>query len=299
MTRPSILSLGECMVELSPDGPGRFKQSFAGDTFNTAWYLRRVLADDWRVGYATCVGHDALSDAMVAFMEASRIDTSAIRRVTRRTVGLYMIHRSNGERSFTYWRSESAARELAADPAFLTTAMEGQRLIYFSGITLAILSSAGRSSLLNCLRAVRAAGSTVAFDPNLRPALWDDLPTMRTTITEAASGADIILPSFDDEQHHFYDRDPHGTIARYRTVGADAVIVKNGAGPVAAWDRLEGMLEHHPKAVIPNDTTAAGDSFNAGFLAARLQGRALRPAIKAGAELAARVVQCPGALVDI
>jgi 2-dehydro-3-deoxygluconokinase len=121
-----ILSIGECMVELSPDGPGRFRQGFAGDTFNAAWYLRRLLPDDWQVGYATCVGTDPLSDSMVAFMTRSGIDTAAVRRVPARTVGLYMIHLLNGERSFSYWRGDSAARQLAADPEAMSRAMHGK-----------------------------------------------------------------------------------------------------------------------------------------------------------------------------
>ncbi len=111
----AFLALGECMVELSNAGDGLYRRGFAGDTFNTAWYMRRLLPQDWTVGYATCVGTDAISDAMLAFLAGEGIDVSAIRRVPDRTVGLYMITTENGERSFSYWRGESAARTLGDD----------------------------------------------------------------------------------------------------------------------------------------------------------------------------------------
>ncbi len=299
MTGGRVLSIGECMVELSPDGPGRFRQGFAGDTFNSAWYLRQVLPADWQVGYATCVGTDALSDSMVDFMADAGIDTAAIRRLPDRTVGLYMIHLRDGERSFSYWRGDSAARQLAADAGALARAMQGRDLILFSGITLAILQEDHRATLLSALGDARSNGCRIAFDPNLRPRLWPDAGTMRQAVTQAAGVADIALPSFDEEALHFGDTDPQATIARYRKAGATTVAVKNGADMMTAWDAALGSAEMRPEKVTPRDTTAAGDSFNAGFLGARLQGRGLAEALRAGAALAGRVVQAPGALVAV
>ncbi len=297
MMRQSILSVGECMVELSPDGPSRYRQGFAGDTFNTAWYLRRLLPAPWRVGYATCLGEDALSDEMLRFIKSSGIETENIRRLPGLTVGIYMIHLAAGERTFTYWREQSAARHLADDPDVLLKLVSGQRLVFISGITLAILPPTGRAALLSCLRTAREAGSTVAFDPNLRPALWEDLATMRHAVAKAAGVADVVLPSFDEEAAHFGDKAPLDTIARYRQAGAAVVAVKNADKPSVAWDSASGTATYSPERVTPRDTTAAGDAFNAGFLAARLQGRGLTSAVEAGAALARKVVQAPGALI--
>jgi 2-dehydro-3-deoxygluconokinase len=297
MMRQSILSVGECMVELSPDGPSRYRQAFAGDTFNTAWYLRRLLPRTWRVGFATCVGEDAVSKDMLRFMKASGIETEAIRRLPGLTVGLYMIHLAAGERTFTYWRGASAARHLAANPDVLLKLVSGHGLVFLSGVTLAILPPAGRAALLSCLRTVRETGSIVAFDPNLRPALWQDIATMRHAIVEAAGVADVVLPSFDEESAHFGDKAPQDTIARYQQSGAVVVVVKNADKPSVAWDSVSGTTAYSPDPVTPRDTTAAGDAFNAGFLAARLQGSGLISAVEAGAALARKVVQAPGALV--
>lgn len=294
-----FVSLGECMVEMAPRRDGGFGMGFAGDTFNTAWYARRALPRSWDVDYVTAVGTDRISQEMLDFIAAAGIGTGHVVRVPDRTVGLYMILLDGAERSFAYWRSVSAARLLAEDPARLAAALEGARLAYVSGITLAIVAPEGRARLLAALAAARAAGTTVAFDPNLRPRLWPSDAAMREAITEAARHADIALPSFDDEKTHFGDADPAATARRYAGLGARLVVVKNAGGEMAAL--VDGTASTHPpveaQAVV--DTTAAGDSFNAAFLAAHLTGAPLDDAVQAGARLAAEVIGARGALVEV
>lgn len=300
MKTKTFLSLGECMVELSPTGTDSFKMGFAGDTFNTAWYARHFLRPDWKVSYGSCVGMDALSGKMLDFMETAQIDISTVRRMPDRTVGLYMIQLKDGERSFSYWREQSAARTLAQDEIWLKQVVGSADVIYFSGITLAILPDDGaRTRFCQSLAAVRQAGKQVVFDTNMRPGLWPDVDAMRRGITLGASVADIVLPSFDEEAAHFGDDRLEKTASRYANAGAKLVIVKNGAGPLLIWEEETGAQQFAPVPVAHVvDTTAAGDSFNAGFLAAYLQGRPLTQAVRSGMELAARVVQAKGALVD-
>ena len=95
------------MAELAPSGgPGAFQLGFAGDTFNTAWYMAQI-APGIEVSYLTAVGEDTLSDDMRAFFRASGINDAHVRTIKGATVGLYLIHLENGERSFSYWRSRS------------------------------------------------------------------------------------------------------------------------------------------------------------------------------------------------
>lgn len=295
----NVLALGECMVELAPVGQDLYRQGFAGDTFNTAWYLRRLLPAGWTVAYGSCVGTDAISDRMLAFMAAAGIETTGVRRVVGTTVGLYLISLEGGERSFNYWRSTSAARNLAADPEWLEGLLAQRRVILISGITLAILPEQDRLTLAAALLRARAAGSTIVLDPNLRPGLWLDTGTMRATVTAAARVADIVVPSFDEERTYFGDASPLDTVERYRSLGAEMVVVKNGADEIVAWDLDQGAATFSPRPVPPVDTTAAGDSFNAGFLAARLLGADLDTALASGAAVSAQVVQAPGALVAV
>ena len=293
-----VICIGECMVELAPTGDGTFRMGFAGDTMNTAWYLRRRLSPDWEVDYLTAVGTDAISDRMVAFLSGAGIGTDQVARRVDRTVGLYLIELTGGERSFAYWRGESAARTLAADGMALASALDGARLAYLSGITLAILPEGDRAGLLDALAVFRAAGGTVAFDPNLRPRLWSSGEAMCAAVMQAAGVADIALPSFDDEAQWFGDSDPAATAARYAGAGVATVVVKNGAGPILC--RADGAEVWADPVPVPEvvDSTAAGDSFNAGYLAARLAGNAQAEAVAAGAWLAARVIGGRGALVE-
>lgn len=294
-----IVSLGECMVEMAPlDAPGTYAMGFAGDTLNTAWYLRRRLPADWRVDYVTCVGTDAVSERMLGFLADAGIGTAHVARLPDRTVGLYLIELRDGERSFSYWRGESAARLLARDPARLGAALAGADVAYLSGITMAILNEHDRWTLLAALSDLRAAGGRVVFDPNLRPRLWPDTAQMCRSIMETAALADIALPSHEDEAAAFGDVSAEATARRYEQAGVAVVVVKNGPANVVSL--VDGVLAQHPIAPVTPvvDTTAAGDSFNAGFLAAHLSGAAIADAVRAGAKVAAHVIAARGALVE-
>lgn len=295
---PRLLSIGEAMVELGQsDQPGLWRLGIAGDTLNTAWYLRRLLGADWQVDYLSRVGTGAFSQRMVDFLAAEGIGTDHVGRDPDREIGLYAISLTNGERSFAYWRDTSAARRLADDPAMLDAALDGAAVAYVSGITAAILPPEGRANLLAALARARAGGTRIVFDPNLRPRLWPDAAAMRQGISDAAAGADLVLPSFDDEAAHFGDPDPQATVARYLALGAGQVVVKNGGGPIrfGGHDGDGVVTDLEPE--TPVDSTAAGDSFNAGYLSAWLSGAECAAAIAAGHALSRRVIRHRGALV--
>lgn len=294
-----IVSIGECMGELSETGsPGMLSMGFAGDTLNTAYYLRHSLGEDWQVDYVSAAGTDGLSDRMVDFLKSEGIGTDHVRRLADKTIGLYYITLKDGERSFTYWRNDSAARRLASDPAALNRALEGADLAYWSGITLAILSNQDRLALIEALGQFAGKGGTVVFDPNLRPRLWDNPETMRGWVHRAAAVSDLCLPSFEDEATWFGDADAAATARRYQAEGARRIIVKNGADDVTfAGGSGELFRFSVPSVEHVVDTTAAGDSFNAGYLVAELNGASIENAVAAGARLAGRVIGARGALV--
>ncbi len=298
MTR--IVAIGECMVEMAPLAQaGTYQMGFAGDTMNTAWYLRKLLPDTDQIDYLTAVGTDAISDQMVGFFNDAGIGTTHIERQADKTVGLYMVQLQDGERSFSYWRGQSAARALAQDDAALNRSLAGADMAYFSGITIAILPDEDRHRLMSALAAFRANGGEVVFDPNLRPRLWNSPEQMTTAVMEAAAISDTVLPSHEDEATWFADADPAATAQRYADSGASMIIVKNGAGQMLAWH--DGEVSHHTPSTVAKvvDTTAAGDSFNAGFLAGRVGGKSVADSVNAAAKLAAKVVQARGALVSI
>ena len=295
-----FLGIGECMVELAATGaPGSYRQGFAGDVFNTLWYAARALPQGWQVRFFTGLGVDPLSQELADFASAAGVDCAHAPRFEGAMPGLYMIRLERGERRFLYWRGQSAARRMLADPAVLETQIAGADLVYLSGITLAILPPPARATLIALMAQARTAGKVVAFDPNIRPALWEDLPTIRETVTRAAGAASVILPSFDDETATFGDAAPGDTVARYLGAGCPLVVVKNGASPVVTG--TGAGIQTHPTPPLEGpmiDSTAAGDSFNAAFLAAWQNGADLPQAISAGQALAARVLKGHGALVE-
>lgn len=295
-----FLSIGEAMVELSRSAAGDdlWRQGFAGDTLNTAWYLRACLPDTWQVDYLTRLGQDPFSPRLLEFLREGRIGTDYVSIDPVRSVGLYAIELHEGERSFAYWRGQSAARLLAEDTALLDRAFAEADAVYLSGITLAILPEVGRKALISRLIVAREKGKLTAFDPNLRPGLWDDAETMRRWLTRAAEGAQILLPSFDDEARWFGDASLSACAARWMAAGAQEVVVKNGGGTIGSLDQ-SGYREIAVTLKRPVDSAGAGDSFNAGYLSARLSGEDCVAAVHFGHAIAGEVIASPGAIVRI
>ncbi|MDY8110318.1 sugar kinase [Fulvimarina sp. 2208YS6-2-32] len=294
-----FLSIGECMIELSGGGaPDAWRMGFAGDTLNTLWYAKAGLdPKQGPVAYLTALGTDDFSDRILAFLRDNAISVDLIRRVPDRRPGLYMIEQKHGDRHFTYWRERSAARRLADDPVHLDTAIGSAKLVYFSGISLAILSPRKRTDLIERLAAARANGQIVAYDPNIRPVLWESGEAMRETIMRGAGAASIVLPSFDDEAGAFGDATPADTVERYRAIGADIVAVKNAGAPVLLDDRTSRSEIQTRSDVQVLDATGAGDSFNGAFLAAYIRTASASEAARAGCDMAARVIAVRGALM--
>jgi 2-dehydro-3-deoxygluconokinase len=286
------------MVELSRGGDGRFTASCGGDTFNTAIYLARAGVN---VAYATALGDDPHSDGIVAMAAAEGVKTELMLRVPGRLPGLYMIETdSKGERSFRYWRGEAPARELFEHKDWnrIAEAMMAARLVYFSGITLSLYSNTGLGRLLAIVEMARRQGAKIVFDGNFRPQGWKgDLPRTRTVFMEALKRVDVALPTYDDEAVLWGDPSPEATVERLQAFGIGEIVVKNGphSALVAAGGRQEFIAPG--EVVEPVDTTAAGDTFNAAYIAARLEGENPGNAAAAGHKLAAEKVRHRGAIM--
>lgn len=291
----SVVSIGECMVELARGDDQRFSLSYGGDTFNTAVYLARAGID---VSYATALGDDPYSAGLMALARHETVDTGLIAIVPGRMPGLYLIETINGERTFHYWRDRSPARELFELPQANTIAGALNRagVVYFSAITLSLYSQLGLARLAAALQQARSAGTLIAMDGNYRPRGWLNPEHARDTIGRFWSLADVALPTFDDEAQLWGDIDPQATAVRLFARGAKEVAVKLGsagalAGVSGALARVAPLT-----AVEPIDTTGAGDSFNAAYLAARLRDQPIEAAAHAGNALAGIVIRHRGAI---
>lgn len=292
-----FVSIGECMVEMAATGEGTFRQGFAGDTFNTAFYARRALGPDWIVSYFTAVGDDNVSRRMLDFMDGHGVDTSRILRLEGRMPGLYLIELDNGERSFAYWRDTSAAKMLADDEDALQEAIADADAIYFSGITLAILPAEARVRLLTVLNRAKSRGALVAFDSNIRLRLWRSKADLQDAIHAAAQVSTLALPTVPDELEVFAERDQDAVASRYLADGVSEVVVRAGSdAALLMWPGGRKRIAPDVR-VTPVDTTGAGDSFNGSYLASRLQGDEPEEATRQAHATAARVIQHYGALI--
>jgi 2-dehydro-3-deoxygluconokinase len=292
------ICVGEVLMELARGADGRFALSCSGDAFNTAVYLARAGVN---VGFATAIGDDPYSDSILALSAAEGVARDLMLRVPGRLPGICLAENGpSGERTVRYWREGSPAGDLFELPDWMRLAesLVSARLIYFSGITLSLYSSNGLGRFLAVLEVARQRGAKVAFDGNFRPRGWKgDLGRTRTVFIETLKRVDIALPAFDDEAVLWGDASPEMTVARLQAFGIGEIVVKNG--PHSALVASAGAQEFVPvpEVVVPVDATAAGDGFNAGYLAARLGGHDPAQAAGAAHRLAGDVIRHPGALL--
>ena len=297
-----IALIGECMIELNGAPFGAMTQTFGGDSLNTAVYLARVAGEKVAIDYVSALGCDAISQGMLERWQQEGVGTDLVLRDETRQPGLYLIQLDEqGERTFLYWRNQSAARYMMqhADFGKIEASLVDVDMVYLSGISIAILPAEDRSKLITLLAALRAKGVEVAFDSNYRPALWRDADEARECYREIFAITDLALVTNDDEANLWGDSDEQATLNRLQAAGVKKAVVKMGAKGNLYQEFGAGELEAiatTPVEVVI-DTTSAGDSFNAGFLAGYLQDKDAQQCSRQGHQLAGIVIQHKGAII--
>ena len=293
--------IGECMVEISGTLPAPLQLSFAGDTFNTAAYLARLLDKQGdRVEYLTGLGTDMLSLSMRAFFESCKVGIGYIRTIENRTPGLYLIEiAKGGERSFHYWRDEAAAKFFLDDISrddFVKELLSFTG-IYLSGISVAVLSEIGKSVLYDSLTEAKKSGLKIFFDSNYRPSLWPNRDVAQKAFERIIPLVDIALLT-DTDITQLYNVQPGGIEPLLARFNLPEIVIKRGSEPCIIYHNGDCLGVPALKVPTAVDTTAAGDSFNAAYLAARLKGLPVKQAAQWGHQLAAQVIQHHGAIID-
>lgn len=294
-----FVAVGECMVELVQLDKRTCQVGFAGDTLNALIYAKRWMPSV-TCSFFSAIGTDNFSTQMLDFFAENDIATQAVFQSRSRNVGLYSIVTDHcGERSFDYWRDQSAAKSMMCLYRAQQPDLGAVDMLYFSGIALGILSDGDKDELFAMLRHYRKQGATIAFDPNYRASMWSDVEHARFWYDNAYRIANIALPGMDDHlavyDHHTTDQ----VVAHLNKLGCDEFVLK--ASKAGMFGYQDGELVHHqPFNPAPQqvDSTAAGDSFAGVYLVNRLAGTDVANSMLAADAVAREVVQHKGAIVD-
>jgi 2-dehydro-3-deoxygluconokinase len=292
-----VVLFGECMLELRQAKDGVMHQSFAGDTYNTAVYMKRTFADQ-NVSFMSALGQDAVSQQLMAACTSESLNNAHIFAKSERNPGIYMVQTDEeGERSFLYWRDASAAKQVMqyVDEQAIEELCKAD-LFFFSGISLAILEPQDRPAFWAMLAKLKAADVKVGFDPNYRPRLWSGPEEAKAEFAKAYAASDIMMPGVDDFSQLYGIETLDDILAFCRPYNIEELVLKNG--PKSVYCQLDGELTHVSITPVTNvvDTTSAGDSFNGVYLGARLAGQDLASSVKLAAAAAGIVIQHPGAI---
>ncbi|MGF1684128.1 sugar kinase [Photobacterium minamisatsumaniensis] len=297
-----IAIIGECMIELNGAPFGAMHQTYGGDSLNTAVYMARTAGKSVNIDYISALGCDAISDGMLQRWQQEGINTDHVLRDESRQPGLYLIQLDEqGERTFLYWRNQSAARYLVRHPDFekVESHLKTVDMVYVSGISLAILPAEDRQQLVSLLGQLANNGVEVAFDSNYRPALWESADEARECYTQILSFTDLALVTDDDEEALWGDISTQATFDRLQQAGVKQAVLKLGPKGCLYNDFSAGTPELIATTPVETvvDTTSAGDSFNAGFLSGYLTDKTPREAALQGHKLAGTVIQHKGAII--
>lgn len=303
MTTNNIAVIGECMIELSQKGTD-LSRGFGGDTLNTAVYIaRQVQPEALGVHYVTALGTDSFSEEMIAAWRREGVRTDLIQRLDNKLPGLYFIETDDsGERTFYYWRNNAAARYWldSAGAEKISQRLARFDYLYLSGISLAILNDDSRQRLFTLLHACRANGGKIIFDNNYRPRLWKNKAKTQKAYSDMLSCTDIAFLTLDDEDMLWGTKPVAEVLERTHGFGVTEIVIKRGADSCLISEQGQELVDV-PAVKLPKekvvDTTAAGDSFSAGYLAVRLNGGSTQEAARRGHLTASTVIQYRGAII--
>jgi 2-dehydro-3-deoxygluconokinase len=303
MQNSSILFIGEAMLELVNIDKKTLAKSFAGDVYNTSVYLKRAYSDV-SASLVSAIGTDALSEEFKQVVLSENIEIKMLAQSPDSHMGTYMVVTDeHGERSFIYWRSQSAARQMMSNlsesqkqSAFLTPTGT-TKTVFFSGITLAILLPDEREKFWEFITSLKATGAQIIFDPNYRERLWESKECAKQQMEIAFQLSDWLMPGLEDFTGLYGLTSIDQCIDFCAQYGFEELVLKQGAESV----HVINTHGHEEIAITPSenvvDTTSAGDAFNGIYIGARLAGDSVAESVRVANYAACQVIATPGAIM--
>ena len=293
-----VITIGEAMAMFVATKTGElsavdhFIKRVAGAELNVATGLARL---GLKVGWVSRVGNDSFGQFVLDTLKNEGIETAGVTLDGRYPTGFQLKSKvtDGTDPIVEYFRKGSAASHLSVEdfnPIWFTAA----RHLHLSGVAAA-LSASSYALLDHAAGAMKAAGKTISFDPNLRPVLWKSEAEMVEKLNHLAFQADWVLPGVKEGQILTGEKTPEGIADFYLNRGVKAVILKTGAD--GAWFKTANGEQGAVAAVkVENvvDTVGAGDGFAVGVVSALLEGKTLQQAITRGNIIGSLAIQVQG-----
>ncbi len=293
-----VITIGEAMAMFVATNTGdlsevdHFMKRVAGAELNVATGLARL---GLKVGWVSRVGNDSFGQFVLDTLKKEGIDTAGVTLDGRYPTGFQLKSKvtDGTDPTVEYFRKGSAASHLSVEdfnPIWFTAA----RHLHLSGVAAA-LSTSSYALLDHVAGAMKAAGKTISFDPNLRPVLWKSEAEMVEKLNHLAFQADWVLPGLKEGFILTGEKTPEGIADFYLNKGVKAVILKTGAD--GAWYKTADGEQGAVAAVkVENvvDTVGAGDGFAVGVVSALLEGKTLHQAVTRGNVIGSLAIQVQG-----
>ncbi len=258
-----ILSCGEALIDMLPRtstlGEPAFSPYAGGAVFNTAIALGRLGTP---AAFFSGVSNDMLGEILADTLTASKVDTSFCARSDRPTTVAF-VKLVNGQATYAFYDEGTAGRMLSLDELPSLPAQIGT--LFFGGISLVNDPAA---STYEALQAREAPMRVTMIDPNIRPGfIAGKEDQYRARIERMIARADIVKLS-DEDLHWLMGAGDLVDLARQiLSKGPKVVFITEGAAGARAVTSTQNRFVAATPVTVA-DTVGAGDTFNAGALAA-------------------------------
>ena len=266
MCQFDLLSMGELLVDFTPVGVSEngnpvFERNPGGGPANVACAAARLGA---RTAFCGKVGDDTFGRALRDCLNQNCVDTQGLVFSPEYQTTLAFVHLdAAGDRSFSFYRRQGADTMLKMKEIDLSLLHEC-RYFYCSSVMMS--DGPSRETSFAVMEQAKSMGVPVAFDPNLRPALWSDLDDAKNTILRAFPFTDILKLS-EEEFSFLTGQSPSQTAVRQfcSSYPVQALLLTKGpkGGSVFSGGHTVELPAYPAKTI---DTTAAGDAFTGAFL---------------------------------